>query len=56
MNNSPRPSLRTAIDAMCKSCVHDPISRGTWREQVADCCGVSCPLYGVRPLPIRAHG
>jgi len=48
-----RLSLRERIDAKCKECVYDPLAKGTWREQVADCQGVTCPLYDVRPLPIR---
>lgn len=51
MNLNPRPSLRPALDLKCKECVYDPDSRGTWREQVADCGGVSCPLYDIRPVP-----
>ena len=30
-----RPSLRAAINAMCRRCIHDPHTRGNWREQVA---------------------
>ena len=48
----PRPSLRSAIDAMCKSCIYDPLSGlGTWREQVSKCSCRLCPLYDVRPAP-----
>jgi len=46
-----RASLRAMVDAKCKACVYDPKGRGTWRDQVANCCGVSCPLYPARPLP-----
>jgi hypothetical protein len=50
-----RPSLRAAINAMCKSCIYDPGSgNGAWREQVAGCCSSNCPLHSVRPLPVRA--
>jgi hypothetical protein len=50
-----RPSLRIAIDAMCKSCIYDPGSgNGAWREQVAGCSSGSCPLHSVRPLPVKA--
>lgn len=46
-----RLSLRSAIDDKCKECVYDPLARGAWREQVADCGGVNCRLYSVRPVP-----
>jgi len=46
-----RPSYRQAINDMCERCVYDPRARGGWREQVADCGGISCPLYDVRPVP-----
>jgi hypothetical protein len=50
-----RPSLRAAIDAMCKSCIYDPGSGGgAWREQVASCSSGNCPLHSVRPLPVKA--
>ena len=45
------PSRKKAIDDMCKACSYDKLSSGTWREQVRDCCSVSCPLYPVRPMP-----
>ena len=54
MKSTSRPSHRAAIDAKCRSCVYDPDAPGTWRAQVADCAGVSCPLYAVRPLPRAA--
>jgi hypothetical protein len=47
------PSLRHAINQQCKQCVYDPGAGGTWREQVANCQGYSCPLYAVRLLPVR---
>lgn len=44
-----RPSLRSAINAMCKECIYDPRSgNGTWVEQVANCTAPRCPLYPVR--------
>lgn len=46
-----RMSLRAAIDAACRACIHDPHAAGTWREQVAACTSRGCPLYLVRPLP-----
>jgi len=46
-----RPSLRAAIDAMCKSCIYDPGSgNGAWREQVQACSSAHCPLHRLRPL------
>lgn len=46
-----RPSLRGAIDAMCKSCIYDPVAgKGTWRQQVEACTAPHCPLFAVRPV------
>ena len=51
---TPRPSVRAAINAKCKDCIHDPkAGLGTWREQVELCPCTGCPLYPVRPLPHR---
>ena len=45
-----RRSLRTAIDAKCKSCIYDPFGgNGKWREQVDSCTSSNCPLHQVRP-------
>ena len=45
-------NLRAAIDAKCKDCTYDPRSGGgTWREQVAQCSVIACPLWPVRPAP-----
>ena len=50
-----RPSLRSAINAMCKSCLYDPGNgNGPWREQVEGCSSSNCALHSVRPLPVRA--
>lgn len=47
-----RPSLRQAIDAKCRDCIHDDQSGlGTWREQVARCTCAACPLWPVRTGP-----
>lgn len=51
MSESSRTSLRTAINAKCRECIYDPLSRGTWREQVADCINANCGLHPVRPVP-----
>jgi len=45
------PSLRAAINAMCKQCIYDPKGgEGTWRQQVEACPATTCPLYPVRPV------
>ena len=44
-------SLRRAINAKCRECIHDPASPGRWRQQVAACTSYSYPLYEVRPVP-----
>ena len=46
-----RPSMRKAIDAMCKWCIYDPLSGlGTWRQQTEGCTSTDCPLYELRPV------
>ena len=46
-----KPSMRKAINAMCKSCIYDPgYGNGTWRQQVENCTASSCPLWELRPL------
>ena len=42
-------SLRKAINEMCKQCIYDPYSRGTWLQQVRECSTDICPLHPVRP-------
>jgi hypothetical protein len=50
-----RPSLRSAINAMCRYCIYDPGGgNGTWREQVQGCSSANCPLHPVRPLTFKA--
>ena len=44
-------SLRAAIDAKCRDCIHDKEAPGTWRAQVAGCPCIRCPLWPVRPAP-----
>lgn len=44
-------SRAQAINAMCRGCIHDPLSAGTWREQVAACASGNCPLHAFRPMP-----
>jgi hypothetical protein len=51
MANIKRPSMRAAINAMCKACIYDPIGGyGTWRQQVEACTAPACPLYPLRPV------
>ena len=45
-----RPSLRKCIDQNCKSCIYDPKTAGTWRQQVTLCSVTDCALYPVRPV------
>ena len=46
-----RPSMRGAINAMCKTCIYDPKAAGcgTWRQQVEACTSPNCPLFPLRP-------
>ncbi len=48
-------TLREAINAKCRECVHDPYAPGGWREQVEACGCPNCPLYPVRPHPRRRN-
>lgn len=45
-----RPSMRAAINTMCKACIYDPNDTGTWRQQVERCTSPQCPLYPLRPV------
>ena len=47
--NAPKPSLRKAINAMCKNCTYDHMDKGTWRQQTESCTITRCPLWLVRP-------
>jgi hypothetical protein len=52
-----RISLRKTIDAKCKECIYDSYGgTGTWRQQVAACASISCPLFPVRPMPAIGKG
>ena len=43
-------SMRKAIDAKCKDCIHDSQSGlGTWRQQTEACTMVDCSLWPYRP-------
>ena len=50
LSNSNVGVLRRAINEMCKSCIYDSHSEGTWRKQVENCTSPDCPLYPYRPL------
>lgn len=49
--SKPITSRLAAINAKCRDCIFDPYAAGSWREQVAACCGAHCPLHPVRPVP-----
>lgn len=51
-----RPSLRAAVDEMCRYCITHPGGGGGWRQQVARCTSCDCPLWPVRPRPERRRG
>jgi hypothetical protein len=42
-------SLRLAVNAQCYDCIYDKSDIGTWRQQVAACPSINCPLYYQRP-------
>jgi len=50
-----RPSLRGAINSMCKYCIYDPSARGNWREQVQACSSSNCPLHPLRPISLASR-
>ncbi len=42
-------SLRKAVDAYCKSCIHDPLAGlGNWKQQVEGCTVKKCELFEYR--------
>lgn len=49
-------SLRKAINDMCRVCIYDPQSDGTWRQQVTECTSKTCPLYPYRPQTKKGKG
>ena len=49
-----RPSMRKAINDMCKGCIYDDLCPGTWRQQVEACTYVECPLWPLRPVSATA--
>ena len=42
-------SLRKSTNEHCKQCIYDPLSGGTWRQQVEACTAPNCALFEVRP-------
>lgn len=48
-------SFRNAINNKCKECIYDPYDKGTWREQTRNCTSPKCPLYNLRPKPLRSN-
>jgi hypothetical protein len=43
-------SLRKAINAKCRVCIHETLDKGSAAQQIA-CCTISeCPLHFVRPI------
>ena len=44
-------SLRKAINEKCRDCTYDPLSKGSWRQQVYLCASKSCPLWAQRAKP-----
>jgi hypothetical protein len=45
-----RPSMRRAINATCRDCIHDPADAGSWARQVEACSSHDCPLWPLRPV------
>ena len=41
------------IAAHCVQCTYDPYDGGSYRSQIERCGVPSCPLYSVRPKPIK---
>jgi hypothetical protein len=46
-------SMRAAINAFCRDCIHDPLEPGSWRAQVAACTSSDCALFKLRPMPSK---
>ena len=40
---------KQAVYNMCKTCIYDPLQKGSWLQQVRNCTSSTCPLFGVRP-------
>ena len=46
-------SLRAAVNAKCRWCIHDERAAGSAAVQVELCPSVECPLWPVRPIRQR---
>ena len=46
-------SYKKCVEEKCKECIYDPGAKGTWKAQVAECTSFDCPLYPVRPVPVK---
>lgn len=51
---SPRYGLKKAgfrarINDMCRDCIYDRGTPGTWRLHVENCSSPKCPIYDIRP-------
>ncbi len=53
--SKPLASRAAAIDAKCRECIYDPLSAGTWRQQVAACPSANCALHPFRPVPTNCQ-
>ena len=49
-----KPGYKAKIRAFCCHCIFDPYSEGTWLKQVEKCTSCDCPLYAVRPTPVKS--
>ena len=47
-------SSKKAIANHCKECTYDPLSDGTWRQQVQACTITKCHLYEFRPITLKS--
>ena len=47
-------SLRSAINAMCRDCICDPLDAGSAAQQIGCCVSTDCPLHSVRPITTTA--
>ena len=48
--NPPKAEWRRAVNEMCRSCIYDPGSPGTWRAQAQACTAPHCALWKIRPV------
>ena len=50
MTEEKKLTRQEAINAKCKDCIHDPLDKGNWRQQVTACLDKLCPLWLYRPV------